>query len=216
MLFDVLCWYFCDLCYGGWIYSVDVQGVLFDMIKDFYMYVFIVFVCVVWYVVLGDVVVCMVVEVIVVLIQDCFVLCFGDVLFDVVCYVDFLLFGSGVLQNLLMYLIEVWFVVVDVFGDIVFDDVFVCIVQVVECMFVDVVIGCVVELLFGVVDNCFEFGYQFEWFYLVDVVGVWFVWIGLFVVLLCVFVFVEQYGVDLWMGGVCVVFDVYGVCIDGM
>lgn len=212
---------FCDMIYGGWVFVIDSVLVLYDIIKDLYMYVFVLFVVVYWLVVSGDLCVVVLMYDVYDVIVYSFVWVGVKLLLVVFMDVMFSIMLVGVVQNFVMYLIEVYLVVVVLDELFVWVEVGVCmLVEGIFVCFIDMCMGSIVELLVDEVsiDNCIELGYQFEWFYFVCVYVDVFMWleVGCYLVdsFVCVVDVVCVDGVDVEMQGVCLLFNLDGMMCD--
>lgn len=165
-LFDSLQRHFHDAEHGGWFYSVDAQGQPLDRRKDLYTHAFIVFACAHYWGQVREPQVAAVLDSALSLIAERFGR--DDGLYEASLGQDWSSLGSGPLQNPLMHLAEAFLQVLSVRADAPVQAALLTLCAALHAQFIDPQHGVMLEKPLGTVDNWFEPGHQFEWFFLLD------------------------------------------------
>ncbi|NIF17996.1 AGE family epimerase/isomerase [Pantoea sp. Cy-639] len=165
-LFRSLQKHFHDAEHGGWFYSIDAQGKPLDRRKDLYTHAFIAFACAHYWGKVGEGLVEATLNGALEVIHEQFSR--DDGLYEASLGEDWSDLGSGPLQNPQMHLAEAFLQVLAVRED---DEVRQALLQLCDALqahFIEPTHGLMLEKPRGAVDNWFEPGHQFEWFYLLD------------------------------------------------
>jgi len=165
-LFRSLQKHFHDAEHGGWFYSIDAQGKPLDRRKDLYTHAFIVFACAHYLGKVGEGLVEATLNGALEVIHEQFAR--DDGLYEASLGEDWSDLGSGPLQNPQMHLAEAFLQVLAVRED---EEVRHSLLQLcdgLQAQFIEPQHGLMLEKPRGAVDNWFEPGHQFEWFYLLD------------------------------------------------
>lgn len=165
-LFDSLQRHFVDTEHGGWFYSIDAQGQPLDRRKDLYTHAFILFACAHYWGQVREPRVLAVVEDVLRQIETH--LRRDDGLYEANLGEDWSGLGSGPLQNPLMHLAEAFLQVLAVRDDPAVQRALLTLCDALQRQFIDPAYGVMLEKPLGAVDNWFEPGHQFEWFFLLD------------------------------------------------
>lgn len=165
-LFRSLQRHFHDAEHGGWFYSIDAQGKPLDRRKDLYTHAFILFACAHYWAKVRDSLVESTLNAALSVILERF----GndDGLYEASLDEDWSDLGSGVLQNPLMHLAEAFLAVLAVRDDSTVQTALLALTEAMQAHFIDAEQSVMLEKPRGAVDNWFEPGHQFEWFYLLD------------------------------------------------
>ncbi|MEB0079351.1 AGE family epimerase/isomerase [Pseudomonas sp. CCI3.2] len=211
-LFRSLQQHFHDAEHGGWFYSIDPQGKPLDQRKDLYTHAFIIFACAHYWAKVRELLVESVLNAALTVVAERFA--DGTGLYEASLGQDWSSLGSGPLQNPLMHLAEAFLATVSVREDKPTQAALAQLVDAMQQRFVDPVHGVMLEKPLGAVDNWFEPGHQFEWFFLLasspllrDS--------PLHGSLTRAFDYTEQQGVDPLTGAVKATLDVDGTARDG-
>ena len=211
-LFRSLQQHFQDAEHGGWFYSIDPQGKPLDQRKDLYTHAFIIFACAHYWAKVREPLVESVLNAALTVVAERFA--DGTGLYEASLGQDWSSLGSGPLQNPLMHLAEAFLATVSVREDKPTQAALAQLVDAMQQRFVDPVHGVMLEKPLGAVDNWFEPGHQFEWFFLLasspllrDS--------PLHGSLTRAFDYTEQQGVDPLTGAVKATLDVDGTARDG-
>ena len=165
-LFRSLQRHFHDAENGGWFYSIDADGKPLDRRKDLYTHAFIVFACAHYWGKVRESLVESALNAALEIVAEQFAR--DDGLYEASLGEDWSDLSSGPLQNPQMHLAEAFLQVLAVRED---EDVQQDLLQLCEALqahFVEPQHGLMLEKPRGAVDNWFEPGHQFEWFYLLE------------------------------------------------
>ncbi|HGA2319785.1 TPA: AGE family epimerase/isomerase [Pseudomonas putida] len=165
-LFRSLQKHFHDAEHGGWFYSIDADGKPLDRRKDLYTHAFIVFACAHYWGKVGEGLVEATLNAALEVVDKRFARENG--LYEASLGEDWTDLGSGPLQNPQMHLAEAFLQVLAVRED---DHVQQSLLQLCTALqehFIEPQHGLMLEKPRGAVDNWFEPGHQFEWFYLLE------------------------------------------------
>ena len=165
-LFRSLQRHFHDAENGGWFYSIDADGKPLDRRKDLYTHAFIVFACAHYWGKVHESLVESALNAALEIVAEQFAR--DDGLYEASLGEDWSDLSSGPLQNPQMHLAEAFLQVLAVRED---EDVQQDLLQLCEALqahFVEPQHGLMLEKPRGAVDNWFEPGHQFEWFYLLE------------------------------------------------
>ncbi|HEY0285855.1 MAG TPA: AGE family epimerase/isomerase [Pseudomonas sp.] len=165
-LFRSLQRHFHDSEHGGWFYSIDPQGAPLDRRKDLYTHAFIVFACAHYWAKVREPLVESTLNAALHVVTERF--SEGDGLYDAVLAEDWSSLGAGPLQNPLMHLAEAFLATLQVREDPETLAALAALVAGMQQRFVDVEHGVMLEKPLDAVDNWFEPGHQFEWFFLLE------------------------------------------------
>ena len=165
-LFASLQQHFHDAEYGGWFYSINPQGAPLDRRKDLYTHAFILFACAhYWGKVRAPQVESVLNAVLEVLAQR---FATGDGLYEACLERDWSSLNTGPLQNPLMHLAEAFLATLSVREDLAVQHALVQLCTAMHARFIDPPHGVLMEKPLGAVDNWFEPGHQFEWYFLLE------------------------------------------------
>jgi mannose/cellobiose epimerase-like protein (N-acyl-D-glucosamine 2-epimerase family) len=203
-LFRSLQRHFHDAEHGGWFYSIDPQGAPLDQRKDLYTHAFILFACAHYWDKAREPLVESVLNAALEVIARRFST--GDGLYEASLDRDWSSLGSGPLQNPLMHLAEAFLAVLSVREDIAVERALVELCTAMQKRFIDSQHGVLMEKPLGSVDNWFEPGHQFEWFFLLESSAL-LRGSKLHASLERAFAFTEQMGVDQQSGAVRAMLD---------
>lgn len=165
-LFRSLQRHFHDAEHGGWFYSVDAAGKPLDRRKDLYTHAFIVFACAHYWGKVQEGLVEATLNAALEVVAERFAR--DDGLYEASLGEDWADLSSGPLQNPQMHLAEAFLQTLAVRDD---QDVQQALLQLCEALqthFIEPEHGLMLEKPRGAVDNWFEPGHQFEWFYLLE------------------------------------------------
>lgn len=165
-LFRSLQRHFHDAEHGGWFYSIDADGKPLDRRKDLYTHAFIVFACAHYWGKVGEGLVESALNAALEIIEEQFAR--DDGLYEAVLGEDWSDLGSGPLQNPQMHLAEAFLQTLAVRKDDAAQAALLQLCTALQAQFIDPTHGVMLEKPRGAVDNWFEPGHQFEWFYLLD------------------------------------------------
>lgn len=165
-LFRSLQQHFHDAEHGGWFYSIDPQGAPQDRRKDLYTHAFIIFACAHYWAKIREPLVESVLNAALNVVAERFA--DQDGLYDAVLNEDWSTLNSGPLQNPLMHLAEAFLATLEVRDDATTLPALDALAGVMQRRFVDSEHGVMLEKPLGAVDNWYEPGHQFEWFFLLE------------------------------------------------
>jgi len=165
-LFRSLQRHFHDAEHGGWFYSIDPQGAPLDQRKDLYTHAFIIFACAHYWAKVREPLVESVLNVALSVVAERFA--DGTGLYEASLGRDWSSLGSGPLQNPLMHLAEAFLATLSVREDLATQAALAQLVTAMQAQFIDTAHGVMLEKPLGAVDNWFEPGHQFEWFFLLE------------------------------------------------
>lgn len=165
-LFRSLQRHFHDAEHGGWFYSIDADGKPLDRRKDLYTHAFIVFACAHYWGKVRDNLVESTLDAALAVVAERFAN--DDGLYEASLGEDWSDLGSGPLQNPLMHLAEAFLATLAVRDDAAAQDALLALTEAMQAQFIDPEHGVMLEKPRGAVDNWFEPGHQFEWFFLLD------------------------------------------------
>ena len=165
LLFRSLQRHFHDAEHGGWFYSIDAKGEPLDTRKDLYTHAFILFACAHYWEKVREPFVASVLDGALTVILEQFAT--RDGLYDSCLARDWSSLGDGPLQNPLMHLAEAFLAALAVRDDAQVHTALVALTNAMHKHFVEPVNNLMLEKPLGAVDNWFEPGHQFEWYYLV-------------------------------------------------
>lgn len=163
-LFRSLQRHFHDGEHGGWFYSIDPQGVPLDTGKDLYTHAFILFACAHYWSKVREPLVESVLNAALEVIARRFAT--GDGLYEASLGRDWSTRASGPLQNPLMHLAEAFLATLSVRDDINVRQALLALCDAMFKHFIDPQQRVMMEKPVKAVDNWFEPGHQFEWYYL--------------------------------------------------
>ena len=165
-LFRSLQRHFHDAEHGGWFYSIDTQGQPLDRSKDLYTHAFIIFACAHYWAAVREPLVESVLNAALEVVAERFAS--GDGLYRSSLAEDWAPNGSGALQNPLMHLTEAFLATLAVRNDETVEAALLTLADAMQRYFIEPQRGLMLEKPYGVADNWFEPGHQFEWFYLLE------------------------------------------------
>ncbi|WP_213875500.1 AGE family epimerase/isomerase [Pseudomonas sp. dw_358] len=165
-LFRSLQRHFHDAEHGGWFYSIDPQGQPLDRSKDLYTHAFIIFACAHYWAAVSEPLVESVLDAALEIVATRFAS--EDDLYASSLAEDWADNGSGALQNPLMHLTEAFLATLAVRDDEQVKTDLLALADAMQRHFIEPVRGLMLEKPCGAVDNWFEPGHQFEWFYLLE------------------------------------------------
>ncbi|UVL56885.1 AGE family epimerase/isomerase [Pseudomonas sp. B21-035] len=165
-LFRSLQRHFHDAEHGGWFYSIDAQGKPLDRRKDLYTHAFIVFACAHYWGKVHEPLVESALNAALEVVTEQFTR--DDGLYEASLGEDWSDLASGPLQNPLMHLAEAFLATLSVRDDKAVEQALQSLAAAMQTHFIDPVHGVMLEKPRGAVDNWFEPGHQFEWFYLLE------------------------------------------------
>ena len=165
-LFRSLQQHFHDAEHGGWFYSIDAQGAPLDKRKDLYTHAFITFACAHYWAKAREPLVESVLNAALSVVAERFAS--GDGLYQASLDQDWSSLGSGPLQNPLMHLAEAFLATLAVREDSRVQGALTALCEAMQRRFIDPQTGVMLEKPLGAVDNWFEPGHQFEWFFLLE------------------------------------------------
>jgi mannose-6-phosphate isomerase len=211
-LFRSLQQHFHDAEHGGWFYSIDAYGVPLDKRKDLYTHAFIIFACAHYWAKVREPLVESVLNAALEVVAVRFAT--DDGLYEASLDRDWSSLESGPLQNPLMHLAEAFLATLAVRDDADVQTALGTLCNALQRRFIDHQHGVMMEKPLGAVDNWFEPGHQFEWFFLLEsspqLKGTL-----LHSSLERAFVYAEQAGVDPQTGTVSGMLDINGTVRDG-
>ncbi|MHC8364969.1 AGE family epimerase/isomerase [Pseudomonas sp. ZT5P21] len=165
-LFRSLQQHFHDAEHGGWFYSIDPQGAVLDQRKDLYTHAFILFACAHYWDKVREPLVESVLNAVLEVVAQRFAT--GDGLYEASLERDWSSLNTGPLQNPLMHLAEAFLATLSVRKDAAVQDALVALCTAMQKRFIDPQHGVLMEKPLGAVDNWFEPGHQFEWYFLLE------------------------------------------------
>jgi mannose/cellobiose epimerase-like protein (N-acyl-D-glucosamine 2-epimerase family) len=165
-LFRSLQQHFHDAEHGGWFYSIDAQGRPLDRGKDLYTHAFIIFACAHYWAAVREPLVAAVLDTALEVVAERFA--DGNGLYQASLGQDWSKQGKGPLQNPLMHLTEAFLATLAVRDDPLVQTALLALADAMQAHFIEPVRGLMLEKPYGAVDNWFEPGHQFEWFYLLE------------------------------------------------
>jgi mannose-6-phosphate isomerase len=165
-LFRSLQQHFHDAEHGGWFYSIDSHGQPLDRRKDLYTHAFIIFACVHYWARTGEPLAASALDAALKVVRERFT--DGAGLYDAQLDEDWSSVGSGPLQNPLMHLAEAFIATLSLRPDPATQLALDALVERMQERFVDPESGIMLEKPLGAVDNWYEPGHQFEWFFLLQ------------------------------------------------
>jgi len=165
-LFRSLQRHFHDAEHGGWFYSIDPAGQPLDTRKDLYTHAFIIFACAHYWAKVREPLVESVLNAALEVVAQRFAS--DDGLYDAVLQRDWSSLDSGPLQNPLMHLAEGFLATLAVREDAAVQAALLNLATAMQQRFIDRRHGVMMEKPLGAVDNWFEPGHQFEWFFLLE------------------------------------------------
>ncbi|WP_460118537.1 AGE family epimerase/isomerase [Pseudomonas sp. S2_C03] len=165
-LFRSLQHHFHDAEHGGWFYSIDPQGAPLDQSKDLYTHAFIVFACAHYWGKVREPLVESVLNASLQVVAERFAT--GDGLYEASLERDWSSRSSGPLQNPLMHLAEALLATLSVRKDDAVQAALIGLCTAMQQHFIDPEHGVLMEKPLGAVDNWFEPGHQFEWYFLLE------------------------------------------------
>ncbi|MET0949226.1 MAG: AGE family epimerase/isomerase [Pseudomonas sp.] len=211
-LFRSLQSHFHDAEHGGWFYSIDPQGAPLDRRKDLYTHAFIIFACAHYWAKVREPLVESVFNAALTVVAERFA--DGTGLYEAMLGEDWSSLNTGPLQNPLMHLAEAFLATLAVREDTATIGALDDLVRGMQERFVDNAHGVMLEKPLGAVDNWYEPGHQFEWFFLLDsssrLRGS-----PLHTSLTQAFAHAEAQGVDSQTGAVVAMLEVDGTVRDG-
>ena len=203
-LFRSLQRHFHDAEHGGWFYSIDAHGKPLDQRKDLYTHAFILFACAHYWAKSGDPLVESTLNAALEIIGRRFAT--GDGLYEACLNRDWITLETGPLQNPLMHLAEAFLATLAVREDAQTQKALLELCTAMHKQFVDPQYGVLMEKPLGAVDNWYEPGHQFEWYFLLESSGL-LRGSKLHAALDRAFAFTEQYGVVQPSGAVRAMLD---------
>ncbi|EJM14967.1 N-acyl-D-glucosamine 2-epimerase [Pseudomonas sp. GM21] len=210
-LFRSLQQHFHDAEHGGWFYSIDPHGAPLDQRKDLYTHAFILFACAHYWDKVREPLVESVLNAALEVIAQRFAT--GDGLYEASLDRDWSTLDSGPLQNPLMHLAEAFLATLSVREDIPVQRALIELCTGMQKRFIDPQQSVLMEKPLGAVDNWFEPGHQFEWYFLLESSPLLRDSI-LHASLSRAFTRTEQLGVDSYTGAVVAMLDLEGSAMD--
>nr|BFD39352.1 AGE family epimerase/isomerase [Pseudomonas sp. FFPRI_1] len=165
-LFRSLQRHFHDAEHGGWFYSIDAQAAPLDRRKDLYTHAFIIFACAHYWDKVREPLVESVLNAALEVVSQRFAS--ADRLYEASLEQDWSPLGSGPLQNPLMHLAEAFLATLAVREDAQVQADLLGLCEAMQDNFIEPDQGLMLEKPLGAVDNWFEPGHQFEWFFLLQ------------------------------------------------
>ena len=165
-LFRSLQRHFHDAEHGGWFYSIDAEGRPLDRRKDLYTHAFIVFACAHYWGKVREGLVESALNAALDIVAERFAR--DDGLYEASLDEDWSELGIGPLQNPQMHLAEAFLQTLAVREDEPTHQALLRLCDALQAHFIDPTHGLMLEKPREAVDNWFEPGHQFEWFYLLD------------------------------------------------
>ena len=211
-LFRSLQQHFHDAEHGGWFYSIDPNGAPLDQRKDLYTHAFIIFACAHYWTKVREPLVESVLNAALKVVAERFSDSNG--LYEASLNQDWSTLNSGPLQNPLMHLAEAFLATLSVRDDAPVQAALLALADGMQQRFIEPVHNVMLEKPHGAVDNWFEPGHQFEWFFLLQSSPL-LRQTPLHGSLDRAFSFAEQVGVDPQTGAVCGMLDSDGNLRDG-
>ena len=165
-LFRSLQRHFHDAEHGGWFYSIDAAGQPLDRRKDLYTHAFIVFACAHYWGQVREGLVEATLNAALDIVADHFAR--DDGLYEASLGQDWSDLASGPLQNPQMHLAEAFMQTLAVREDAHVQEALLTLCTALQTHFIEPEHGLMLEKPRGAVDNWFEPGHQFEWFFLLE------------------------------------------------
>ncbi|TVT83843.1 AGE family epimerase/isomerase [Pseudomonas sp. H3(2019)] len=165
-LFRSLQRHFHDAEHGGWFYSIDAHGAPLDQRKDLYTHAFILFACAHYWAKVREPLVESVLNAALEVVAQRFAT--DDGLYEASLDRNWSSLKSGPLQNPLMHLAEAFLATLSVRDDAPVEAALNALCGAMQKHFIDPQHGVMMEKPLGAVDNWFEPGHQFEWFFLLE------------------------------------------------
>ncbi len=165
-LFRSLQQHFHDAEHGGWFYSIDPQGAPLDQRKDLYTHAFILFACAHYWGKVREPLVESVLNAALEVIAQRFAT--DDGLYEACLDRDWSSLKTGPLQNPLMHLAEAFLATLSVREDLAVQNRLQALCAGMQQKFIVPQEGVLMEKPLGAVDNWFEPGHQFEWYFLLE------------------------------------------------
>jgi len=165
-LFRSLQRHFHDAEHGGWFYSIDPQGKPLDQRKDLYTHAFILFACAHYWDKSREPLVESTLNAALEVIGRRFAT--GDGLYEACLDRDWITLETGPLQNPLMHLAEAFLATLAVREDPQTQQALSELCTAMHKRFIEPQQGVLMEKPLGAVDNWFEPGHQFEWYFLLE------------------------------------------------
>ncbi|MGY2441648.1 AGE family epimerase/isomerase [Pseudomonas sp. SDO52101_S400] len=165
-LFRSLQRHFHDAEFGGWFYSIDPQGKPLDQRKDLYTHAFILFACAHYWEKSREPLVESTLNAALEVIGRRFAT--GDGLYEACLDRDWITLETGPLQNPLMHLAEAFLATLAVREETQVKQALSELCTAMHKRFVDPQAGVLMEKPLGAVDNWYEPGHQFEWYFLLE------------------------------------------------
>ena len=165
-LFRSLQQHFHDAEHGGWFYSIDPQGAPLDRRKDLYTHAFILFACAHYWDKVREPLVESVLNATLEVIAQRFAT--NDGLYEACLGQDWSSLNTGPLQNPLMHLAEAFLATLSIRADAPVQRALVDLCSGMHRRFIDPQHDVLMEKPVGAVDNWFEPGHQFEWYFLLE------------------------------------------------
>ncbi|MGH8463535.1 MAG: AGE family epimerase/isomerase, partial [Pseudomonas sp.] len=147
-------------------YSIDAQGKPLDRSKDLYTHAFIIFACAHYWGQVRESLVESTLNAALSVVAERFAR--DDGLYEASLDEDWSDVGSGPLQNPLMHLAEAFLATLAVRDDEAVQQALLALTDAMQQHFIDTEHGVMLEKPRGAVDNWFEPGHQFEWYYLLE------------------------------------------------
>ena len=211
-LFRSLQQHFYDAEHGGWFYSIDPNGAPLDVRKDLYTHAFIIFACAHYWAKVREPLVASVLNAALEVVAERF--SDGNGLYEASLNQDGSSLGSGPLQNPLMHLAEAFLATLSVREDAPVQAALLALADGMQQRFIASEHSVMLEKPRGTVDNWFEPGHQFEWYFLLQSSALLRT-TALHDSLDRAFSFAEQVGVDPKTGAVCGMLGSDGTVRDG-
>ena len=165
-LFSSLQRHFHDAEHGGWFYSIDPHGAPLDQRKDLYTHAFILFACAHYWEKVHQTAVESVLNSVLEVITQRFAT--DDGLYEASLERDWSSLNSGALQNPLMHLAEAFLATLSFRSAPRVQEQLVELCTAMQQHFIDPQQGVLMEKPLGAVDNWYEPGHQFEWYFLLE------------------------------------------------
>ena len=165
-LFRSLHLHFHDAEHGGWFYSIGPDGAPLDQRKDLYTHAFIIFACAHYWAKVREPQVASALNGALAVVAERFN--DGNGLYEASLERDWSPLGSGPLQNPLMHLAEAFLATLSVRDDKPVQTALLALAEGMQQRFIEPVHNVMLEKPLGAVDNWFEPGHQFEWFFLLE------------------------------------------------
>ncbi|MGF0242164.1 AGE family epimerase/isomerase [Rhodococcus sp. IEGM1300] len=165
-LFNSLQQHFHDAEHGGWFYSVDPHGAPLDQRKDLYTHAFILFACAHYWEKVREPQVESALNAALEVVARHFAT--GDGLYEATLDRNWASLNAGPLQNPLMHLAEAFLAILAVRDDLAVQHALLALCTAMQQRFIDPEHSVLMEKPLGAVDNWFEPGHQFEWYFLLE------------------------------------------------